>query len=172
MAKIDSAYAYYVSNYAHKEVSRYDSHKKSDLRKVYNKIIKANKESPLYKISNLSEAKKYAIDIKESSKNIQNAVASLSDSYGSFADSFQKKVAVSSDPDSVDVKYVGDGNEENNSDGFDISVDKIATPQINTGNFLNNKALSFVPGNYSFNLDTINSAYEFQFTVSQGENNS
>ena len=36
MAKIDSAYAYYVSNYAHKEVSRYDSHKKSDLRKVYN----------------------------------------------------------------------------------------------------------------------------------------
>ena len=78
MAKIDSAYAYYVSNYAHKEVSRYDSHKKSDLRKVYNKIIKANKESPLYKISNLSEAKKYAIDIKESSKNIQNAVASLS----------------------------------------------------------------------------------------------
>lgn len=172
MAKIDSAYAYYVSNYAHKEVSRYDSHKKSDLRKVYNKIIKANKESPLYKISNLSEAKKYAIDIKESSKNIQNAVASLSDSYGSFADSFQKKVAVSSDPDSVDVKYVGDGNEENNSDGFDISVDKIATPQINTGNFLNNKALSFVPGNYSFNLDTTNSAYEFQFTVSQGENNS
>ena len=71
MAKIDSAYAYYVSNYAHKEVSRYDSHKKSDLRKVYNKIIKANKEPPLYKISNLSEAKKYAIDIKESSKNIQ-----------------------------------------------------------------------------------------------------
>ena len=110
MAKIDSAYTYYVSNYAHKEVSRYDSHKKSDLRKLYNKIIKTNKESPLYKISDLPEAKKYAIDIKEGSKNIQNAVASLSDSYGSFADSFQKKVAVSSDPDTVDVKYVGDGN--------------------------------------------------------------
>ena len=46
MAKIDSAYAYYVSNYAHKEVSRYDSHKKSDLRKVYNKIIRQTK-SPL-----------------------------------------------------------------------------------------------------------------------------
>lgn len=171
MAKIDSAYAYYVSNYAHKEVSRYDSHKKSDLRKLYNKIIKTNKESPLYKISDLPEAKKYAIDIKEGSKNIQNAVASLSDSYGSFADSFQKKVAVSSDPDTVDVKYVGDGNEENKADGFDIQVDKIASPQINTGNFLNNKALSFVPGNYTFNLDTTNSAYEFQFTVSHGETN-
>ena len=52
MAKIDSAYAYYASTYANKEVSRYDSHKKSDLRKIYNRIIKTNKESPLYKISN------------------------------------------------------------------------------------------------------------------------
>ena len=51
MAKIDSAYAYYASTYADKEVSRYDSHKKSDLRKIYNRIIKTNKESPLYKIS-------------------------------------------------------------------------------------------------------------------------
>ena len=77
MAKIDSAYAYYASTYANKEVSRYDSHKKSDLRKIYNRIIKTNKESPLYKISNMSEAKKYAIDIKESSKAILNAVDSL-----------------------------------------------------------------------------------------------
>ena len=53
MAKIDSAYAYYASTYANKEVSRYDSHKKSDLRKIYNRIIKTNKESPLYKISNM-----------------------------------------------------------------------------------------------------------------------
>lgn len=45
MAKIDSAYAYYASTYANKEVSRYDSHKKSDLRKIYNRIIKTNKES-------------------------------------------------------------------------------------------------------------------------------
>ena len=44
MAKIDSAYAYYASTYANKEVSRYDSHKKSDLRKIYNRIIKTNKE--------------------------------------------------------------------------------------------------------------------------------
>ena len=38
MARIDSAYNYYMSTYANKEVSRYDSHKKSDLRKIYNQI--------------------------------------------------------------------------------------------------------------------------------------
>ncbi len=58
MAKIDNAYAYYISTYAQKTVSRYDSHKKSELRKVYNKIVKINKDSPLYKIPNLTDAKK------------------------------------------------------------------------------------------------------------------
>ena len=79
MARIDSAYDYYISTYAQKKVSRYDSHKKSDLRKVYNQIVKSNKDSPLYKIPNMEAAKRYAIDIKESAKSIQNVVASLSD---------------------------------------------------------------------------------------------
>ena len=42
MAKIDSAYAYYLSTYADQKQTRYDSHKKSDLRKVYNSIVKSN----------------------------------------------------------------------------------------------------------------------------------
>ena len=124
MARIDSAYAYYVMTYGNKEVSRYDSHKKSDLRKVYNNIVKTNKESPLYKISNMDNAKRFAIDIKENAKSIQNVVASLSDKYGSFEDSFQKKVAVSSDADKIGVTYIGNGTEENQAEQFSISVEQ------------------------------------------------
>ena len=172
MAKIDnSAYEYYMATYAKNEVSRYDSHKKSDLRKVYNRIVKTNKESPLYKISNIEDAKKFAIDIKEGAKNIQNVVASLSDSYGTFSDSFQKKVAESSDSSKVTVKYVGDGQEDNPTDKFDIFVNKLALPQINTGNFLKNDDISLLPGSYSFDLNTNISAYEFQYTVNPGETN-
>lgn len=171
MAKIDSAYAYYASTYANKEVSRYDSHKKSELRKIYNRIIKTNKESPLYKISNMSEAKKYAIDIKESSKAILNAVDSLSDKYADSSDSFQKKVAESSNEDAVGVRYVGDGSENKGADGFDIEVRQLAAPQVNTGSYLDSKALSFIPGSYSFDINTNASSYEFQFGVSTGETN-
>ena len=171
MSKIDSAYDYYVSNYANKEVSRYDSHKKSDLRKVYNRIVKTNKESPLYKISNLNDAQKYAIDIKESSKALQNAVSSLSDDYDGIGGSFEKKVAVSSDSDTVDVAYVGDGTEENSTTEFNIQVQKLAAPQINTGNFLENDTLSFAPGSFSFDLTTTAAAYEFQFNVNKDETN-
>lgn len=171
MARIDSAYNYYMSTYANREVSRYDSHKKSDLRKVYNNIVKTNKESPLYKISNPSEAKLFAIDIKENAKSIQNVVASLSDQYGSFTDSFQKKVAVSSEEDKVAVTYIGDGKEENLAEQFDISVEKLATPQVNVGNTLKNTGKDIRPGAYSFDLNTNTAAYEFQYSVGDDETN-
>lgn len=170
MARIDSAYDYYLSTYGAQETSRYDAHKKSDLRKVYNHIVKTNKESPLYKISDLESAKKFAIDIKETAKSIQNVVSSLSDSNGSFEDSFQKRVAVSSDDDTVGVTYIGNGIDEG-SESFEIQVLKLAKPQINQGNYLNKDGLSFTPGTYSFDLNTPANAYEFQFSVSSGETN-
>ena len=158
MAKIDSAYSYYLMTYADQKATRYDSHKKSDLRKVYNSIVKSNKDSPLYKISDLESAKRYAIDIKEKTKSLQNVVASLSDNYGEFSDSFQKKVAVSSDEDTVSVDYVGDVTEKNQTNRFEIQVNRLASPQVNTGNYLKANALSFIPGSYSFDLNIGSSA--------------
>ena len=171
MARIDNAYAYYISTYAQKTVSRYDSHKKSELRKVYNKIVKINKDSPLYKIPNLTDAKKYAIDIKENARSIQNVVASLSDQYGSFEDSFKKRVAMSSDDEKVSVTYIGDGSEESKTNNFDIEVQRLATPQINQGRFLKDNTLSMRPGAYSFDLNTSGAAYEFQYNINSDETN-
>ena len=170
MAKID-AYAYYLSTYSNIRPTRFDSHKKSDLRKIYNHMVKTNREAPLYKLSNEDSVAKYAIDIKENAKAIQNVVASLSDTYGDFNDSFQKKVAISSDDESVGVKYVGDGTEDTRITGFDIEVKQLSSPQINIGNYLKNDSLSIIPGSYSFDLNTNNASYEFQFNVNQGENN-
>lgn len=170
MAKID-AYAYYLSTYGQNRPTRYDSHKKSDLRKVYNAIVKTNREAPLYKLSGKDDVAKFAIDIKENAKAIQNVVASLSDSYGDFSDSFRKKVAISSDEDSVSVKYVGDGSETTELENFNIEVKQLSSPQINTGNFLKNDSLSIIPGSYSFDLNINSAAYEFQFNVNPGESN-
>ncbi len=64
MAIIDNAYTYYLSTYGNRIGTRYDSHKKSELRKVYNQIVKLNKEAPLYKFKNSGTITKYAIDMK------------------------------------------------------------------------------------------------------------
>lgn len=170
MARID-AYAYYLSTYAQNRPTRYDSHKKSDLRKIYNQIVKTNREAPLYKLSGEDEVAKYAIDIKENAKAIQATVASLSDSYGNFSDSFRKKVAVSSDESAVGVKYVGDGSENTELESFHIEVKQLSSPQVNMGNFLKDEELSLTPGSYSFDLDINNATYEFQFNINTGETN-
>ena len=170
MARID-AYAYYLSTYGQNRPSRYDTHKKSDLRKIYNAIVKTNREAPLYKLSSNDDVAKYAIDIKENAKSIQNVVSSLSDSYGDFSDSFRRKVAISSNEDSVGVKYVGNGTENTSLENFQIEVKQLSSPQINTGNFLRNEGLSIIPGTYAFDLNINYAAYEFQLNVSPGENN-
>ena len=45
--------------------NKYDAHKRSELRSTYNSIVKSNKESPLYKIKEGANVRKFAIDIKE-----------------------------------------------------------------------------------------------------------
>ena len=170
MARID-AYAYYLSTYGQNRPTRYDSHKKSDLRKIYNAMVKTNRDAPLYKLSAEDDVAKYAIDIKENVKAIQTTVASLSDSYGSFSDSFRRKVAVSSDEESVGVKYIGNGTEDTELENFNIEVKQLSSPQINTGNLLRDDGLTITPGTYSFDLNINYAAYEFQFNVNPGETN-
>lgn len=170
MAAIDSAYQYYLSTYSHSTVSRYDTHKKSQLRDVYNQIVKINKESPLYKIKNTGDVKRHAIDIKESAKSLQNVISSLSDSAGNLEDVFSKKIAQSSDEDVLTVEYIG-GNDSSAATGFDIQVKQLASNQINHGNFLAPDRLDIEPGTYSFDLDTGSRAYEFQYTINDNDTN-
>ena len=171
MAIIDSAYQYYLSTYGNSAVSRYDTHKKSQLRDVYNQIVKINKESPLYKIKNTGDVKKYAIDIKESAKSLQNVISSLSDSTGSLEDAFSKKIAQSSNEDILTVEYIGEEDTSAPANGFDIQVQQLASNQVNLGNYLAPDRLDIEPGTYSFDLDTSTRSYEFQYTVNEDDTN-
>lgn len=171
MAMIDSAYSYYLNTYGSSSVSRYDTHKKSELRNTYNRIVKLNKESPLYKISSSGDAKRFAIDIKENARSIQNIVSSLSEGEDGLESNFQKKIAVSSDESLVSAEYIGDGSESENTDSFSIEVKHLATPQVNYGNYLENNTLDVKPGSYSFDLNTVSNSYEFQFNVNNDDTN-
>lgn len=170
MAAIDTAYKYYLSTYASRSASRYDTHKKSELRNIYHSIIKINKESPLYKFQNTGELQKYAIDIKESARTIKNVVASLSDDED-IRKAFQKKIAFSSQEDIVTARYIGASKEAEDIDNLQIEVLQLAKPQINLGSFLEKGRLDLRPDTYSFDLETNAAAYEFQFHVASSDTN-
>jgi flagellar hook-associated protein 2 len=57
------------------------------------------------------------------------------------------------------------------SGNYRIEVLSLAAPQVNTGNYLPDEQCDFLPGSYSFDLDTTTSSYEFQYGVSRGETN-
>lgn len=170
MAKIEAAYNYLMTTYGKTTGSRYDSHKKSELHSVYNNIVKINKESPLYKITQSGDIKEYAIDVKANAHRMQNIIAALSSSGDDISSLMNKRVAMSSDEDAVSVEYIG-SDDEKNVKGFDIEVKKLATPQVNEGNYLKRNGHSFEEGSFSFDLDTASNSYEFQFNVNAGDNN-
>ena len=171
MSAVDNAYHYYLSTYGSFTASRYDTHKKSELRHVYNSILKINREAPLYKLKQSEDVPRFLIDIKEHTRQIKNVISSLSDDTDGLESSFQKKVAVSSDEDIVSVAYIGSNSNSENSQQFNIEVKQLATPQVNLGNFLFGDSLDIPPGDYSFDLTTTTNSYEFQFTVNPDDTN-
>lgn len=168
---ISSAYDYYLTTYGSQHVSRYDSHRKEDLRDTVNKIKKLNKESPLYKIRISGDVQKFAIDVKESARSIKNLVASFSESAEGIGASFTKKIATSSNPEAVTAEYIGDTSSITTTEGFEIEILQLATPQTNVGNFLRRDEYDFQPGSYSFDLDMNSNSYEFQYNINLGDSN-
>ena len=169
MARIDTAYNYFMTTYGDNIGNRYESHKKSELRDTYNRIVKANKDSPLYKIKDTEDMGQFAIDIKEHANSMALSVSNLSSAGEDISSVLDKRIASSSQPESVDAVYVGD--DESIADPFTIEVDALAKPQVNTGNFLPSEGHDFAEGQYSFDLDIRNHSYEFQFNVNRGETN-
>ncbi len=170
MARIDAAYNFLLTTYGKTTGSRFDSHKKSELRSVYNNIIKTNKDSPLYKIVQSGDAKEFAFGIKATASQMQTAISSLNEEGTDISSMLKKKVAVSSNDDAVSVHYVGNGDPEE-TDGFDIQVLTLAKPQVNEGNYLAKNGYAFEEGTYSFDLDMPTNSYEFQFNVNTGDTN-
>lgn len=166
---ISPAYQYYVATYANRECSRYDTHKRKELRDVYNSIVRLNKRSPLYKINFTEHVQCFAIDLKESSRAFRNV---LLDTVSDDDASFIEKDAYSSDESVLTADYTGsDPAKEQEGCACKIEVQSLAAPQINTGDFVASNRLDLKPDQYSFDLMIGDSSYEFQFKVTDRHSN-
>lgn len=74
---IGSVYDYYLTTYASRPATKSDTHKKSELRSVYNNIVKISKKSPLYKVSVSENIQKFAIDLKENARTLSTDANNL-----------------------------------------------------------------------------------------------
>ncbi|MDE6674889.1 MAG: flagellar capping protein, partial [Acetatifactor sp.] len=73
-AILNTIHNHYLTTYAPSSVTRYDTHKKSELRAVYNSIVKLNKESPWYLPVKNMDVQQSAIGLKESARDLHNTI--------------------------------------------------------------------------------------------------
>ena len=167
---LNTVYNNYVSTYAPKPLTKYDTHKKSELRSVYNSIVKLNKDEPWYLPTTSKDTQQYAVDLKENARGLRNTIAQLG---GLEKDGlFRKKSAYSTDEGVATAVYVGSEESKAEVPDFQLEVHALATTQENLGLFLQgNGRAALPPDTYSFDVSINDMNYEFQFSVGEGETN-
>lgn len=220
---IGSVYDYYLTTYASRPATKSDTHKKSELRSVYNNIVKISKKSPLYKVSVSENIQKFAIDLKENARTLSTDANNL---FEKSLESEKSQKYVSDNEDVVQVKTLDTSNDINTNDTnandininntntndinindtnidltvssnaditnpdpdsdnisdtklvntafashYNIEVLNLATPQINTSDYLNNDDLDIPKGAHSFEVNVGDSAYEFRFNATKDDTN-
>jgi flagellar hook-associated protein 2 len=164
MLDLNPVYNYYSTVYVPKTQTKYDSHKKSELKDVYNSMVKSNTKSPLFKVNVNDSMQNYAIGIKSAAIGLKNFAEFLSDAE---EQPFSKLVATSSDNRALSSTVITDDYDQLPS-GLDFTVQQLASTQINAGDNMISDNLSFTPGAYSFNINTNGNSYGFNLNI-QGE---
>ncbi|MCH5254929.1 MAG: flagellar filament capping protein FliD [Lachnospiraceae bacterium] len=163
-------YNFYMTTYAPKSSTPYDSHKKSELRKVYNSIVKMNKEAPLYILDTSRESYSFAIGMKENARELRNTIASLG---GLNEDEMlNKKAAYSSNENIVSASYIGTPGDSASAPSIEVEVHSLASAQVNMGHYLPSEDLVNLPAaTYSFDVSIDDLNYEFQFNIKPEDTN-
>ncbi|MCM1143516.1 MAG: flagellar capping protein [Blautia sp.] len=163
-------YNYYMTSYAPKSSTPYDTHKKSELRSVYNSIVKMNKDAPLYILDTSRESCSFAVGMKENARDLRNTIASL----GGLDENemLNKKAAYSSNENIASASYIGTQDTSANVPSMDVEVHALASPQVNMGNYLpGDEPVGLPASTYSFDISIDDLNYEFQFNIKSEDTN-
>lgn len=168
---LTNIYNNFLTTYAPKS-TRYDSHKRGELKGIYESIVRQSKESPLFLIDYGTETTSYAVNMKENARELSNVISSLSSE--DTMSVLDKKTAYSSNEDVAIAKYIGDNSQSIDPDdvpSFEITVKQLASSQVNLGKFIEEGEMGLVPDTYSFDIEINDTDYEFQFNVEAGDTN-
>lgn len=166
--KDTNSYNYLVPTYRPKPLTKYDTHKASELRNIVNEITKLTKESPTYFVKMNDAKQTYLLGVKESAIMFQNGFEELCDNSPDSA--FNNKKAYSSNIDIVGAQIIGE-DQSKLPDEFSIRVENLALSQINKGRELYMTGKGLAGGTYKFQINVGDDMYDFQYNVRSDANN-
>ncbi|MGN0506221.1 MAG: hypothetical protein ACI4FZ_06640 [Lachnospiraceae bacterium] len=164
-----SVYNHLMQGFVMMHQTRFDAHKKSELRDIYQNIMRLSSEQPLYKISFDESAQNYTLGIKNSALSLSSAIKELHINDGTSV--FQSKTLVSDQPEAVSVS-VPDGSDPSALTlPLEIEVKSLTSPQKNEGLFVPSSESELPAGQYNFTVGVEEKLYSFQFRVTEGSTN-
>ena len=109
------------------------------------------------------DALKYVNNIKSASKSLSSSIKDLANA------SFAKKTAVSSDPETMSVKY--SGNKPGDIKNMSVKIDQTAAGQLNEGARMNADAAFGAAGMNKFSINIGGKTTDFTVNVTAGDSN-
>ena len=133
MLNLNNVYNFYSSQImAPKGNNRFHSHKRDDLKTLYNNMVKQNQHSPVYKFAFPDSTQIYAIGIKEAAMALEAESKALGSPNTNV---FDEMMAVSDNENIVYASLREDALEEL-PENLSIRVNTLASGQTNVGTYL------------------------------------
>lgn len=146
------------------------AHRRSELKHIYNTIVKMGKDSPLYTFDSSERTCRYAVDIKDLAGNLRDSLYTLTEETDPETIK-SNKIAVSSNPETASVVFLAPAHNATDAVEFELTVQQLASTQINTGTFLPSSRIHLAPDSYTFDIDINGLCYGFEFDVDCDDTN-
>lgn len=157
------------ASYQLRPQTKYDMHKKDELKNIYSKIKDDGIKSPLYLISPTESNRQFALNIKNSAITLQNSISMMQDRDSDDALMNMQK-AIVNNHNAIECNII-DTNSDNLPEPFQIQIHQLASEQINTGKDVFATGIGPEEGTYTFQAICEDKTYEFQFNISERARN-
>lgn len=160
-------YNFYHASMPQIASTKFDAHRKSELRTLYQDMVRLNQKKPFYKLTLTDATQAYIIGIKEAALELKNSAAFLDEDTAPES----KRMTVYTDSPSVLSARLLTNDYRSLPSEVVLQVEQLATPQHNKGNTLPAEQSSIDAGKHQFLVQTAGSDYQFEIETKAGESN-
>jgi flagellar hook-associated protein 2 len=153
-------YNYLIESNPYRQETKYHASKRSELQKVYNRIVNLSSRSPFFKINLSQENQEYTIGIKETALALK---AKLNDIEIPEISGFHSKTITVSNENILSAKLVN-GNVDALPENITFAVQALASAQKNVGKELFHPSHGLKQGDYEFYVKVPDQTYSLTFS--------
>ncbi|HKL79752.1 MAG TPA: hypothetical protein VJ888_04870 [Mobilitalea sp.] len=160
-------YNHMITDYLPKHVTKTRSHKKDELRKVYENIVKLSKNTGFYKINLSKENQMFAFGVKDTAISLRSKLEEMNDP---LLSGFDFKYAVSEDEEILEATLLNNDISKL-PENITITVDSLASAQENRSKDLFHHSHGLVQGVYDFRVNIRDEAHDLSYNQKDRLNN-